>query len=265
MLFEDTRSTQAPLLDGNGARNGKSGVRRAMPFIVGFFVLVVSCAVVLVLVQRNPDEGLPSMQSSSHQPRLRIINGCESDSLWVANFAFQSPYFPQDVELKAGQARDFMIPQEGLAATRFWPKWGCDRQGSNCKIGQSGGPGESCGPIGCAPPVDSKFEATFGCMPDSPSCAVNPSLPSEKLGPEDWWDVSQVRRSPQLGLRRRDVPVAGREAFSSSDGLLVGVRTHSRSLSRISCYVFTHAYEAMTSGRTHRSDLRPTRPRCHTG
>ncbi|KAL3929940.1 MAG: hypothetical protein SGPRY_001748, partial [Prymnesium sp.] len=29
-------------------------------------------------------------------------------------------------------------------------------------------------------------------MPDSPDCAVNPSLPTEKLGPEDWWDVSQV-------------------------------------------------------------------------
>jgi len=188
MLWEDTR--QAPLLDGNG-NAGKSMLRRALPFIGGFSVLVVLCAVVTVLMRHSRNDAT-SVQSSSHEPRLRITNGCESDSLWIANFAFQTPYFPQDVELKAGQARDFMIPQEGLAATRFWPKWGCDRQGSNCKIGQSGGPGESCAPTGCAPPVDSKFEATFGCMPDSPSCAVNPSAPTEKLGPEDWWDVSQV-------------------------------------------------------------------------
>ena len=29
-------------------------------------------------------------------------------------------------------------------------------------------------------------------MAGTPKCAVNPSLPSEQLGVEDWWDVSQV-------------------------------------------------------------------------
>lgn len=41
--------------------------------------------------------------------------------------------------------------------------------------------------------MDSKFEATFGCVLDPPQrCAHNPSAPSEPLGPTDWWDVSQV-------------------------------------------------------------------------
>ena len=87
------------------------------------------------------------------------------------------------------------IPDEGLAATRFWPKWGCDTSGKGCLIGESGGPGESCSEAGCAPPVDSKFEATFGCMPETAAvggCASNPSAPAQALGPDDWWDVSQV-------------------------------------------------------------------------
>ena len=119
------------------------------------------------------------------------------------------------------------IPDKGLSSTRFWVKHGCDERGNGCAIGQSGGPGESCPERGCAPPIDSKFEvrsrrdlgetsaldlgalpfdaisrrcfgdisaqASFGCLLDDTSkCAVNPSAPSERLGPVDWWDVSQV-------------------------------------------------------------------------
>ena len=56
------------------------------------------------------------------------------------------------------------VPKQGLASARFWAKWGCDESGDNCAIGQSGGPGQSCGAHGCAPPIDSRFEATFGCV-----------------------------------------------------------------------------------------------------
>ena len=31
-----------------------------------------------------------------------------------------------------------------------------------CKLGGSGGPQQLCDEVGCAPPVDTKFEATFG-------------------------------------------------------------------------------------------------------
>lgn len=183
--------------------------RWTRPRIVG---AAVACAAVLAVtasaVFRAPPPPPPvakdlidaaagsagSAGSSASSVRLRIINGCASDAIWIANFAFQAPFFPQDIKVAAGAAHDFQIPDAGLAATRFWPKWGCGESGTACKIGESGGPGESCGPDGCAPPVDSKFEATFGCMRGvkEHDCAVNPSLPSEHLDATDWWDVSQV-------------------------------------------------------------------------
>jgi hypothetical protein len=58
----------------------------------------------------------------------------------------------------------------GLPATRYWPKIGCDASGSNCEVGDSGGPAEACviripgkedNYTQCAPPFDSKFEGTF--------------------------------------------------------------------------------------------------------
>eukprot|EP00929_Paragymnodinium_shiwhaense_P121322 TRINITY_DN9350_c0_g1_i1.p1 TRINITY_DN9350_c0_g1~~TRINITY_DN9350_c0_g1_i1.p1 ORF type:complete len:444 (+),score=51.74 TRINITY_DN9350_c0_g1_i1:68-1399(+) len=127
--------------------------------------------------------------------RLIIINGCEKDELYIANFAGATPYYESDIKIEAGRRHTFEIPNRGLAATRFWPKWGCDETGSNCKIGQSGGPGESCPEYGCAPPVDSKFEATFGCLPSVRAqglCEHNPSDPVQELDHWDWWDVSQV-------------------------------------------------------------------------
>tara|TARA_B110001452_G_scaffold82889_1_gene67806 strand:+ start:423 stop:1421 length:999 start_codon:yes stop_codon:yes gene_type:complete len=129
---------------------------------------------------------------SEPKQRLRIVNGCDTP-IWIANFAGAVPYFPDDIRIEGGGSHDYKIPDEGLAATRFWPKWGCDDQGQNCRIGGSGGPGEGCIAAGCAPPVDSKFEASFGCTKSDPKdCAINPSDPTAHLGPEDWWDVSQV-------------------------------------------------------------------------
>lgn len=185
------------LLDGKGA----AAPTPKRSWLVGATVLLAVTAVgVLGFHSLQPLQRPPpappitdsDAAAAGKRIRLRIINGCAKDSLWIANFAFQSPYFEQDLKLKAGEAHDFAIPDEGLAATRFWAKWGCDSTGANCKIGESGGPGESCGSSGCAPPVDSKFEATFGCLAGAKSCAHNPSAPTEPLGPIDWWDVSQV-------------------------------------------------------------------------
>merc|ERR1711957_151589 len=79
---------------------------------------------------------------------------------------------PQDVKILPGASASFHtgLNGGGLSATRFWPKMGCDGSGSNCSVGSSGGPGEGCvirvsgqpdDYSHCAPPVDSKFEATF--------------------------------------------------------------------------------------------------------
>merc|ERR1719345_510381 len=54
---------------------------------------------------------------------------------------------------------------------------GCDASGNHCAIGDSGGPGEGCviritgkgdNYTQCAPPTDSKFEATFA-PPNAPT------------------------------------------------------------------------------------------------
>src|SRR6185436_17488238 len=47
-----------------------------------------------------------------------------------------------------------------------------------------------CPAAGCGPPVDSKFEATFGCMTGT-SCQTNPSG-GGALGNLDWWNTSAV-------------------------------------------------------------------------
>eukprot|EP00418_Pyrodinium_bahamense_P086720 CAMPEP_0179072128 /NCGR_PEP_ID=MMETSP0796-20121207/31895_1 /TAXON_ID=73915 /ORGANISM="Pyrodinium bahamense, Strain pbaha01" /LENGTH=364 /DNA_ID=CAMNT_0020769279 /DNA_START=75 /DNA_END=1169 /DNA_ORIENTATION=- len=117
---------------------------------------------------------------SGVQSRLKVVNGCSSAPIWIAKIAAGGiGPGPQDVKIAPGGSYDFATssgPGAGLSATRFWPKMGCDEAGSNCAIGDSGGPGEACvirGPglpddySHCAPPVDSKFEATFA-PPDAP-------------------------------------------------------------------------------------------------
>jgi len=80
---------------------------------------------------------------------------------------------PQNVRLEPLQSYDF-ITFDGLTGTRYWPKLRCDEQGNRCEIGESGGPEEVCHKTaGCAPPVDTKFEASFGAH-------------------EDWVDISLV-------------------------------------------------------------------------
>jgi len=176
----------------------------------GMLMVLLGCVlVVFALVERivSPDSNssrttlfISSLMSSlwtgldsTKAPRLQFINGCNEEALWIAGFALAKPLFSPDVLLGPGASFDVPIPAEGLAATRFWAKWGCDETGQACAIGQSGGPGQSCDSLmGCAPPVDSKFEATFGCLLESKQCATNPSAPKEQLKAVDWWDVSQV-------------------------------------------------------------------------
>jgi hypothetical protein len=132
--------------------------------------------------------------------RLRIINGSSGD-LWIfyqIGSGGGSLPTPHQLQLAAGTHIDYPIPAEGLAATRFWAGSGCDATGNNCTIGQSGGPsnqGFTCPSYGCAPPVDSKFEGTFGCLPSVPvaRCRVNPSSPTHAPLPRvDGWDTSMV-------------------------------------------------------------------------
>eukprot|EP00930_Biecheleria_cincta_P039298 TRINITY_DN27024_c0_g1_i1.p1 TRINITY_DN27024_c0_g1~~TRINITY_DN27024_c0_g1_i1.p1 ORF type:complete len:1010 (-),score=112.64 TRINITY_DN27024_c0_g1_i1:110-3139(-) len=103
--------------------------------------------------------------------RLIVNNGCSEGTIWIAAAGLS----PSVVEIAPGATYKYMIPDD-LASTRFWPKMFCNDQGQDCKLGESGGSGQVCGQFGCAPPVDSKFEATWG----------------NQQGKVDWWDTSQV-------------------------------------------------------------------------
>jgi len=74
---------------------------------------------------------------------------------------------------------DVHVPDSGMSSARFWPGWNCKPDGTQCEIGASGGvfPGGNgqgngglyCTSNGCAPPIDTKFEASFACL--NPPCA----------------------------------------------------------------------------------------------
>ena len=103
-------------------------------------------------------------------PRLIIKNACTYD-VWIQQDKMPAPS-AQVVLVKSGASESYVIPAGGLASTRFWPKKGCDATGQNCSMGQSSAP---CGPKGCAPPVDSKLEATWGCtLADKTQCGKTP-------------------------------------------------------------------------------------------
>jgi len=115
--------------------------------------------------------------------RLRVVNSCSSEPLWVAHEAGgSSGPDEQNVQVPSGQSVVFTT-SNGLADTRYWAKMRCDANGHECLLGGSGGPGQVCvretetglaDYSHCAPFVDSKFEASFGIT-------GLPCLPSEGL------------------------------------------------------------------------------------
>jgi hypothetical protein len=132
--------------------------------------------------------------------RLKIISGC-SQPMWIQYLGgngggtLSAPN--RHMLPGTGSFIEYDIPDKGLAGLRVWPGFGCDGAGQNCRIGASGGPatlGFTCpAGIGCAPPVDSKWEGTFGCIPGIPDsqCQNNPSG-SGPLGRGDFWNSSFV-------------------------------------------------------------------------
>jgi hypothetical protein len=141
----------------------------------------------------------------SHK-RLKLINGCSTAPVWIQYLESGSSSggtfggAPNRVKLAAlNNFVEFNIPDKGISGVRFWPGYGCDANGANCAVGASGGPaslGFTCppAPAGCGPPIDSKFEASFGCLPPltGSQCQSNPSAPGTYLGSLDWWNTSMV-------------------------------------------------------------------------
>jgi len=115
------------------------------------------------------------VRGSDQPTRLRITNGCGREPIWIAHEAGAGVGpDPQNIKIAQLESYDFTVPA-GLSGTRYWPKLRCDARGNACRLGESGGPQQNCGSAaGCAPPVDTKFEGSFG------------------LNGEDWVDISLV-------------------------------------------------------------------------
>lgn len=186
--------------DGGSGGSGGSGGGAASVYqhcdYDGFNDLVSS---IVISTGGDFDPGTPS--TGATHPRLTIRNGCPTETMWVhwltvPGFLGGVLDAPNHTPVPANGSTSYDIPDKGLAAMRFWPSFDCDASGLECRIGASGGPEEfgfSCPPEGCAPPIDSKFEATFGCITgvDEDSCQANPSG-GGPLGRSDWWNSSAV-------------------------------------------------------------------------
>jgi hypothetical protein len=119
---------------------------------------------------------------------LRITNQC-NQPIWIAHQEGTGGPLtdPQNIQISSGTSYDYHIPAGGLQSARFMPKTGCDSTGNNCKIGQEIPP---CPAGGCQPPVETKFEATFGTTTPNSTC---PNAPSTSTGScLSWYDLSFV-------------------------------------------------------------------------
>ncbi|CAE7732411.1 TLP1 [Symbiodinium pilosum] len=132
--------------------------------------------------------------ASAGIPRLEIINGCPHETMWIAHLA--------NVGIGPGPINHAIPPlgnmifdeteTDQLAGARYWPKMGCNKDGNNCLLGGSGGPGQHCNELKsdyslCQPPIDTKFEATWG----KKGQPCNPADPGQMAGC-DFIDMSLV-------------------------------------------------------------------------
>jgi len=133
----------------------------------------------------------PNSQYPTQNADLRIINNCKSTLWFEARYGGAGAPLPghsaTSLQALPGSYIDYTVPDTGLSGSRFWAKYGCDSNGQNCAIGDQmqywPNPPGGCPSGGCTPPVDSLFEATWGCRPGSSCNSANPTT---------WFDTSQV-------------------------------------------------------------------------
>jgi hypothetical protein len=102
--------------------------------------------------------------------KVVVRNACRF-TVWMEQL--NVPNAPKVAKIAAGRQRTYRIPEgETVSAMRWWPKRGCDKDGENCAVGQSMAP---CPAGGCAPPIDSKLEATW-CVGDACETFFNLSM-----------------------------------------------------------------------------------------
>jgi len=178
-------------------------------FIILLVLLVIGIVIwILIFDKKSPSKsnghsngggnGGGNGSSNNNLPpqttTLRFINNCSYDLMLegrtgvvtqAGNPNDQPAGIPEPLPgyttpnlLSSGGYFDYEISSSGLAATRFWPKYGC--VSGVCQTGDSDPfwPQGGCpSGVGCSPPADSLFEATWGCsLPNSSSCSfLNPN------------------------------------------------------------------------------------------
>jgi len=133
----------------------------------------------------------PNSQYPTQTADLRIINSCKTALWFEARYGGAGAPLPGQsataTQALPGAYVDYTVPDTGLSGSRFWAKYGCDAYGKNCQIGDQmqywPNPPGGCPAGGCTPPVDSLFEATWGCRPGTSCNSGNPTT---------WFDTSQV-------------------------------------------------------------------------
>lgn len=159
------------------------------------FIALLAASFISLAQQCKPLSVLDGQKS-----KLRITNQCQYP-IWIQQDHIYKTPDPIVVKIQPRQSYDYQIPDEGLASTRFWPKARCNQYGYNCAIGESVGvpsaikQGQQTAKTIFDPDINSKFEATWGCVhaPSQPTrCASNPSDPKTKLNEWTYWDATAV-------------------------------------------------------------------------
>jgi len=139
--------------------------------------------------ERSPEWSVSGGIVEDSLARFRITNKCQQ-TLWIQQSAM--PYEAKVQRIEPGAHYTYSIPNKGLPSTRFTPKVGCDDDGNSCDV-QSLQP---CPEEGCDLPIDTKFEASWGCAyargkrDDGEYCALTPQGNPSTY--QDWWGGSAV-------------------------------------------------------------------------
>jgi len=188
------------------------------------------CAVLVAASLTLPAAASDTFPNTPATKRVTYVNACKSAPIWIgwqittasvqATQSGSAVYQHLDMKpahkLAPGAQVSHDIPDAGLIGYRAWPMYNCKKNAAgdgpaegwyDCQIGGSGGLAQhggtqpGCQSPGCAPPIDSKFEGTFGCRLSADkkaNCVPNPAAGfdgkgnAKLIGDQDNFDVSNV-------------------------------------------------------------------------